>query len=153
MSNGIATPDRIQEAFDASIGRRYPAATLTRDPVGSYRIVVPAVPVAGFSEPTVDVTFDLPVGFPLACPDGFKTSPIRLWYGGLPRWTDILADDSLLWYHHLSHWSPNRDGIINYWGTILRRLASAAAGDSDRDAPPVDSRAATGETREEETDG
>ena len=125
---------RIEEMFAVGIQRRWPDATLQPNGDGTYIVTVPNLVVDGLHPPSLRVSFVVPVGFPFACPADFTTSPIpRLASGGLPVYTTPNADAATLhWSHRVLMWNPQRDTLINYWGTILRRLRSCARAQEGR---------------------
>lgn len=124
---GTASMGKLDDAF-RDILRRWHGATMTADQYGAHLVHIPAMSVFGYNRPSTWVEFTLPVGFPLACPADFKTDgALRLASGALPSHTDFPERrDYIHWYHRLMYWDANRDSIINYVGSIIRRLKSAA---------------------------
>lgn len=114
------------------IQRRFPGATSERQSDGSVLMTLPNFPLPpGWSRMTTTVRFVVPVGFPIANPDSFwADADLRLDAGGLPMNTALQAPwpgrGEHLWFSwHPSHWSPQRDSLVNYVGVIARRLGEA----------------------------
>ena len=112
--------------------QRYRLATLTPVPNGTFVVEIPAFPLPdGWNARSTTVYFIVPVGYPVAKPDTFWTSPdLRLAGGGMPNGTNQQnppgIPPDLLWFSwHPSVWNPNRDSLINYAEVIAQRFREA----------------------------
>jgi hypothetical protein len=109
----------------------YPGAVVEPRPDGSFLIRLPEVPLPpGWSQPSVAITFVVPVGYPMARPDCFwADAGLRLGNGaGLPSNTAMNTtyggSQPLLWFsYHASAWNPNQDTLLTYARVVRRRLS------------------------------
>jgi hypothetical protein len=124
--------DPIEEQFQ-QLHALYPTATLERRGDGTSLVVLPHFPLPpGWSTPTTEVVFVVPLGYPVARPDTFWTSPdLRLASGGFPANTQLNANygdygnrllDRLWFSYHPSTWNPSYDTLTTYVKLIRRRL-------------------------------
>lgn len=118
----------VDEQFH-ELSKRFPAASCTNNPDGSFSVVVPDVPLPeGWTANTATVRFILPVGFPMARPDCFWADPeLKLAGNRVPKNTGPNAmphgPSPLLWFSwHVKHWSPNSDTLLTYMRVINDRF-------------------------------
>lgn len=114
----------VAEQF-AGITRRWPNATLARHADGSHVVRLPTVHLEHYrsvpdEERMTWVEFVLPVGFPFACPADFTTGPLRQESGSVPMC--FTGDGQWYWPHRLHFWNAQRDTVLTYVRTVLRRL-------------------------------
>lgn len=126
MTTALAGPlegqlGRLQKAFPGSRARALPDATVL--------VTVPSVPLStGWSQVTTDVSFVVPVGYPMARPDCFYADVgLRLANGNLPMNTAPQqiphSEDTCVWFSwHLTTWHPTRDTLLTYVRVIQDRL-------------------------------
>lgn len=85
---------------------------------------------AGWSKPTTQVHFVVPVGYPYAQPDCFHTDQdLRLAGGGMPQnaaFQDLMPMGTTLWFSwHLGRpWKPGKDTLLTWTKVIDNRFAS-----------------------------
>lgn len=103
---------------------------------GGYLITIKNVPIrTGWNCQVVDVLFIAPPGYPAAMPDCFWVTPLlRLENGAMPQNTNdctaIPGDPTpgrpLTWFSwHLQTWDPNRDKLVTFYSSIIKRLIPA----------------------------
>lgn len=112
--------------FTEQVARRWPASTLGEKPDGSFVITIPEFPLAAgmYNQQQTRMWFVVPVGFPQACPENFWTdAALRLRSGGVPSHT-WPTPAGVSWVHRLLFWDPQRDSLVNYVGSITRRLTN-----------------------------
>lgn len=98
-------------------------------PGGAARIHVPQVELPlGWSKPSVDVRFVLPVGYPAARPDCFWVDlDLRLASGRMPQNTgsNVLpgTSETLLWFSwHVQQWHPNSHTAMTWLRVVRKRF-------------------------------
>jgi len=119
----------LQKQFE-TLKREYPTATCEALPSGAAVITIRDFPLPdGWSRPTIRVTFVAPVGYPLAKPDFFWTSPeLRLRDGAMPHAAvpmlmhEANGEFQLRFSWHLNEWNPNRDDLVTFLRVIDHRL-------------------------------
>jgi hypothetical protein len=92
-------------------------------------VTIPEFPLPpGWSARATEVSFVVPLGYPVARPDTFwADADLRLQSGGFPANTNLNANYGgaapRLWFSfHPSTWSPSRDSLLTFVRLILRRL-------------------------------
>jgi hypothetical protein len=112
---------RLQGAFPGSQGRSLPDGTVL--------VTVPSVPLsAGWNQSSTDVSFVVPVGYPMARPDCFYGDVgLRLANGNLPMNAAPQqvphSGETRVWFSwHLATWNPTRDTLLTYVRVIQDRL-------------------------------
>jgi hypothetical protein len=123
--------DLLDEQFQ-TLRERFPSAQLERRGDGTALITITGMKLpAGWSEPTVDVAFVVPLGYPIARPDTFwADADLRLASGGFPSNTQLNAnyggDKPRLWFSfHPTTWHPSRDTLLTFAKLIQHRLQEA----------------------------
>ncbi len=105
------------------LNRRYPSVSFEISSDYPERVILKNVPLPdGYNKKTSMIIFEVPPGYPFAIPDSFYTdSDLRLSYGGFPP--DINTTKiALNWYHRLETWSPEKDTLVTFFNTIMRKL-------------------------------
>lgn len=106
---------------------------VTEQPSGAYLVEIPHKLPAGWNKKEVMIIFLIPPGYPGAQPDCFwvEPGPILLANGESPHATNNSNPVPGLgvrgtWFSlHLQMWNPNRDTLVTYLRTIMRRLDQA----------------------------
>jgi hypothetical protein len=122
----------LQQQFE-KLKSEYPTATCEALPSGAAVITIRDFPLPeGWSRPSTIMTFVAPVGYPLAKPDFFWTSPeLRLRDGALPQaavpmpMPESNGKSQLRFSWHMSEWNPNRDNLVTFVRVIERRLQNS----------------------------
>ena len=140
----------------ARLQTKWPQSHYQKSSHGSYLIIVPSVVLPkGYSETICTVLFEVPPGFPAACPDNFYTDiEIRLsnlsmphrtfpyneafnltnhhgiqikggGYGNFPKQIWPAWSKCMWWSWHLQMWNPNQSSLFTYMMCIQQRLNCA----------------------------
>lgn len=127
------------EELKAKLREKSPSSevSLTPWPNGGALIKVTQVGLGeGWSQPTADVLFVAPPGYPNAAPDCFwvEPSPLRLVNGATPQNSndsnpipgDIDPSRRTTWFSwHVQSWNPNSNSLSTYYSVVLERLRPA----------------------------
>ena len=102
-------------------------------PDGSAVVVMRQVKLPpGWNKAASELSFVIPVGYPVAKPDSFwADADLRLANGAQPQNTGNQpmpgADHPLLWFSwHAATWDANHDNLVTYFRVIGDRLRRAA---------------------------
>lgn len=116
----------------AALQQAFPGASARPLGNGTTLVTVPGVALPhGWNLPTTEISFLIPVGYPMARPDCFwADGSLRLAHGGIPMNTGIqpvpgLVDQRLWFSWHLSTWDPARDALLTYVRVVQNRLGRA----------------------------
>lgn len=119
----------LQQQFEL-LKAQYPSASCEALPNGAALITIYDFPLpAGWSQSATTVTVVAPVGYPLAKPDFFWTSPeLRLGDGALPQaampmpMPESNGKVLLRFSWHINEWNPSRDNLVTFLRVIEHRL-------------------------------
>jgi hypothetical protein len=107
----------------------YPSVSVEKLPDASALVTISNFTLPpGWSKPSANIKFVVPVGYPLAKPDCFwADADLRLHNGGLPANTNVSpipqTAQAQLWFSwHAGQWYPNRDNLLTYIRVIETRL-------------------------------
>lgn len=128
--------EQLKEKFPTSVF--IPNVNPKSSILGTIHISDFKLPV-GWNTNTTDVYFEIPAGYPCACPQHFHTSPnLLLKENRLPRNTQLIDinDKSQLvffWritrqihtFEQRTNWSPNSDTLLTYVRVIQSRFNNA----------------------------
>jgi hypothetical protein len=119
----------LQQQFE-KLKREHRTAACEVLSSGAAMITIRDFPLpSGWSHSSTLMKFVAPVGYPLAKPDFFWTSPeLRLRDGALPQaavpmpMPESNGELQLRFSWHMSEWNPNRDDLVTFVRVIERRL-------------------------------
>lgn len=131
--------ERQLEELKKWLRDKSPASEVTPTPLANGATLIRITQVnlgPGWAQPTANILFVAPPGYPNAAPDCFwmEPSPIRLANGATPQSTNdanpIPGDNQpgrrTTWFSwHIQGWNPNMNSLLTYYKVILDRLRPA----------------------------